>query len=127
MSELSPSNSPQPVPPLEIALEEHMERVMASTASPMEEAMAREITGAHLDKMLDLAKQREENRHKTDESSGTRITTVALLIFLFVGGMSWLALAFGHSEIVVPVISAMVGLAGGFGLGRASKKSPPSE
>ena len=126
MSELAQSNPPEPSPEVVHSIEEMMERVAASatTSSPLETAIANTLDKDHLTKIIDQHSQREANRHKETADERTNTTTVLLLLVLFVIALAWITLYYGKSEIVVPVFTALIGVAGGFGIGhRAGAKS----
>lgn len=112
---------------LEIALEERMERFMASTGDPVANAMAREMTGDHITQVLDLAKEREVNRHREATQGGPFVLMCVVVLLLFVFALAWLTLSYGHSEIITPIITALVGALGGFGIGRSMKKPSQTE
>ncbi len=75
---------------------------------------------------------RENNRHteSIERHKNRPYLAAGLIIFVlvFVLLLTWIALAYGKSEIVIPVLTGIVGLVGGaiggYGYGRSQ---PPAE
>ncbi|VTR91863.1 unnamed protein product [Gemmata massiliana] len=89
--------------------------------------MAAQVQPEHLKQILETAKLREMNRHQeaTDrlKYQPAVVSAVLMLAFLFILFFGWLALAYGKSEIILPVITALTGLiaggVGGYGVGKS--------
>ena len=125
MSDLSPAqpNPPEPSPEMMLAIEEQFERITASssTSGPLETAVANAIDKDHLTKIIEQGAQRETNRHKEVSDARTGSITALLVAGALVIGLTWLTLSYGKPEVIVPIITAIVGAAGGYGWGKSSK------
>ena len=133
-SELPPDGE-NPSLPDEVQIEHQLTRFMQAASvpavSPVERAVARKLTPEHITQLLDYKRKQEENRHSEQLEANKFVPTLCAVVIgltlLFVLGLAWLAMAYGKSEVLIPVLSGMVGLAGaawgGYGLGRAKKKS----
>lgn len=125
MSDESPGSLP------EVLEEQFLDAVDGATrpseGNPIARALAEKATAKHLEKALEIVAQREQNRHaKVVERTRHRprlLLVVAGLVLLFVMGFGWMALAYGKSEVILPVITGLSGLLagalGGYGYARA--------
>ena len=102
-------------------LEERITQVLTANIgpveSPMQEAVAKKLTGGHIEKFLELMSLREKNRHteSIERHKNRPYLAAGLIIFVlvFVLLLTWIALAYGKSEIVIPVLTGIVGLVSG--------------
>ncbi|MFO0850178.1 MAG: hypothetical protein U0871_16710 [Gemmataceae bacterium] len=83
----------------------------------LDRAVGRHLKSEHLTQLFELLKLREQNIHKevTDRlHSQPKLilwSVIAVLVFTFLFG--WIALYFGKSEIILPVVTGIGGLVSG--------------
>ncbi|MGL6096310.1 MAG: hypothetical protein ACRC7O_11005 [Fimbriiglobus sp.] len=133
----SPPTLPPParVTEAEQVLARFVRERVGPAVSPMDDAIARRMKAEHVTQMFEFLKLREANRHtEATDAARHRPVMSAVVVFAVLGFVfcfAWLSLAYGKSEMVLPVVTGVTGLAagaiGGYGYANSEKKTPPND
>lgn len=132
-----PSEAPQPRPG-EIVLEQQFSQILAGPIDPANatvfQAVAQKLTREHVGQLLELLAAREQNAHaeaiERHRNRPVLLAGLAIAFMLFVLLLAWLALSYGKSEIVLPVLTGVGGVVagalGGYGYGYGRSQTGPT-
>lgn len=102
-----------PKPQIKRMVETMAQQLMMEVRSgPAPNAFVEKLTPEHIDKLLD-------NSHKGTTEKGRLNFAIVISLMVAIFALCWLFLAYGETQHVSAVIALIIGLAGGFGAGRA--------
>ena len=88
---------------------------------PMPHPLTSKITEEHVTKIIDNVEK--DDQRSFEERKGVRNTTLTIfiLILVFIAGFLIFFTLRGQTEILIPLLTAVVGAGGGYGIGRSTK------
>ena len=95
---------------------------VSPASDPVAERIAETLTPEHVTSLIANADAAGRRKHEAGRQREWVRLTLAGLALAAVIGLCWLLLAYGATDHLDAIITAAIGLAGGFGLGRASSK-----
>jgi hypothetical protein len=84
------------------------------------DAFAAKLSPEHVTTLLRHAESQDKRRHERYKSLRVQRAGLALAGMGCVVFLCWLFLAYSHSELLTPIITLIIGAAGGYGAGRQS-------
>jgi len=91
--------------------------VMAGSLPPPHHYIARKITPEHIGKILDSCEKDSQREHQGRMSNRRWKYAYLITCLIFILAISGLFLWKDKSEYIVPIITALSGFAGGYGIG----------
>jgi hypothetical protein len=122
-------------PEIEAVIEDVVSRALVHYGATPEQILLKQIKSSHITQLLENQAREIEFQHELEKARHQFIPTVTFVIIiaslLGIFALSWLFLAYSRADtliqVLVPILTFISGLAGGYGLGRttAERKQQP--